>query len=158
MYPLPPETAVRSFQHYRPASRVTALAVVAGRESAYLRDLFSEAGWNLIEASGGSEALAALRRRPVDVVICERSIDGGDWRMLLDAVQAIPESPALIVTARTADEALWAEVLNEGGFDVLSQPLEREETLRVISAAARRGENERSLSGAQAPDTLTATA
>ena len=158
MQPSVPESSGQAFQRYRPANCVTALAVIAGRESAYLRDLFGEAGWVLIEAGGCLEAVAALRRRSVDVVICERAVDDGDWRLLLRAVQALSSSPALIVTTPLADEYLWAEVLNEGGFDVLSQPLDREETFRVISAAMRRGENERSHNGVQVPRILTASA
>ena len=51
-------------------------------------------------------------------------------------------APPVIVTARLADDYLWAEVLNEGGFDVLAQPFDREEVIRVISAATRRSHNE----------------
>ena len=47
------------------------------------------------------------------------------------------EPPQLIVTSRTADDHLWAEVLNIGGFDVLAQPLERDEVERVVSSARR---------------------
>ena len=44
-------------------------------------------------------------------------------------------SPLLIVTARCADDQLWAEVLNLGGYDVLMKPFERTEVIRVISLA-----------------------
>jgi DNA-binding response OmpR family regulator len=43
----------------------------------------------------------------------------------------------LIVTSRTADEHLWAEVLNIGGYDVLPQPFNRDEVERVVAAARR---------------------
>ncbi|HLJ47142.1 MAG TPA: hypothetical protein VKU01_14090 [Bryobacteraceae bacterium] len=63
-------------------------------------------------------------------MICEARFDGGTWRELLD-------HSTLIVTSRVADEALWAEVLNLGGFDVLAQPFDRTEVLRVTDAALR---------------------
>lgn len=43
--------------------------------------------------------------------------------------------PQLIVADRLADEALWAEVLNLGRYDVPVMPFAHEEVLRVISMA-----------------------
>ena len=43
--------------------------------------------------------------------------------------------PQLIVADRLADDALWAEVLNLGGYDLLMTPFEPEEVLRVVSMA-----------------------
>ena len=60
---------------------------------------------------------------------------------MLRALQHLPVPLPLVVTARLADEYLWAEVLHEGGYDVLAQPFAQEEVLRVISAAARRSHN-----------------
>jgi DNA-binding response OmpR family regulator len=44
----------------------------------------------------------------------------------------------LIVVSRLANESLWAEVLNLGGFDVLALPFDREELERVTLSAVRR--------------------
>jgi len=44
------------------------------------------------------------------------------------------------VYSRLADESLWAQVLNLGGFDVLMTPFEPAEVLRVTFAACRRWE------------------
>jgi DNA-binding response OmpR family regulator len=64
----------------------------------------------------------------------------------------------LVVTSRMADEALWAEVLNMGGYDVLAQPLDTEEVTRVIGAALRRMGNERERESRQAHPVLISTA
>lgn len=123
--------------------RVTAVAVSPNaNDRAFLRDIFSEAKWTLHEVPCFREALLLLRRRPVDLIITDRDLEDGSWRDLLDALKGIPGYPPLIVTSRLADEYLWAEVLNEGGFDVLAQPFEREEVVRVMSAAARRMQNQ----------------
>lgn len=63
------------------------------------------------------------------VVICERSLPDGDWKDLLG------KTPRLIVTSRVTDEALWAEVLNLGGYDVLAQPFDELEVRRVVALA-----------------------
>jgi DNA-binding response OmpR family regulator len=63
------------------------------------------------------------------VVICERSLPDGDWKDLLG------KTPRLIVTSHVADGALWAEVLNLGGYDVLAQPFDELEVRRVVALA-----------------------
>jgi FixJ family two-component response regulator len=41
--------------------------------------------------------------------------------------------------SRHADERLWAEVLNLGGYDLLAKPLEGDEVSRVVEMACRHG-------------------
>jgi len=82
-------------------------------------------------------ALAALRKRPFEVVVCERDLKPGSWTDVLEQAVILPDPPALIVTSRLADERLWAEALNLGAFDVLAKPFDRMETMRVVDAAWR---------------------
>ena len=78
-----------------------------------------------------------LEGHPVQVVIAESEMPRWNWRKVLSDIRRLSQPPQLIVTSRTADDYLWAEVLNIGGFDVLPQPLERDEVERVIAAACR---------------------
>lgn len=57
------------------------------------------------------------------------------WKSLLAALDQLPDRPLLVVTSRLADEHLWAEVLNLGGYDVLMKPFDPQEVVRVISLA-----------------------
>jgi DNA-binding response OmpR family regulator len=102
-----------------------------------MRELFREFGWRLFEANDRRRAMDCLNRNPVHVVITESNLPRWNWRRALSDLRRLNQPPQLIVTSRTADDYLWAEVLNIGGFDVLAQPLEREEVERVISAARR---------------------
>jgi DNA-binding NtrC family response regulator len=79
--------------------------------------------------------LALLRDQSVAVLLCERDHADGNWEDLLKATARLPAPPNLIVFSRLADESLWAQVLNLGGFDVLMTPFEAEEVLRVTFAA-----------------------
>jgi DNA-binding response OmpR family regulator len=79
----------------------------------------------------------------VDVVLSDRELPEGGWREMLSDLQALADPPALVVKARLADDSLWAEVLNMGGYDVLAEPLDNDEVRRVMSAAARHFVNER---------------
>jgi DNA-binding response OmpR family regulator len=56
---------------------------------------------------------------------------------VLQDLRKLPVPPQLVVTSRLADDHLWAEVLNIGGFDVLARPLDRDEVERVVASASR---------------------
>jgi response regulator RpfG family c-di-GMP phosphodiesterase len=102
-----------------------------------MHDVFRQLGWRLFEAQNRKRALECLGRNPVHVVIAESDVSGWSWKNLLDHLRRCVPSPQLIVASRTADDSLWAEVLNVGGYDVLAQPFNRDEVERVIAAARR---------------------
>jgi DNA-binding response OmpR family regulator len=74
------------------------------------------------------------------VVLCEHALPDGNWKDMLDIARSHRFPPPVIVTSRLADDYLWAEVLNLGGYDVLATPLEPAEALRSISLAWQRWE------------------
>jgi DNA-binding response OmpR family regulator len=71
------------------------------------------------------------------ILICERDLPDGTWKDVLDRLQSMAKAPLLLVVSRHADESLWAEVLNLGGYDVLLKPFDRSEVTRVIGMAWR---------------------
>ena len=107
-----------------------------------LREIFRHSNWKLYEASNCIEALALLYQFHIPVVICDCSLPEGGWRTLLPVVEAFPGRPRLIVFSRLADEQLWGEVLNLGGYDVLSTPFDAGEVFRVSYLAWHSARNE----------------
>jgi DNA-binding response OmpR family regulator len=71
----------------------------------------------------------------ISIVVCESDLPDGTWRDILERLGGSPERPFLIVTSRVADERLWAEVLNLGGYDVLAKPFNARETRHVLETA-----------------------
>jgi DNA-binding response OmpR family regulator len=69
------------------------------------------------------------------VVIAESQLPDASWKDALAGLSRMAEPPRLIVSSRLADEFLWAEVLNLGGYDVLTKPFDPAEVFRVISLA-----------------------
>ena len=127
-------------------SVVSALLVGApDADRSKLETIFLNFGWKLGCARTQMEARAYLESTPVHVVIVESELPEGGWREILEDLRQNPDPPLLLVTARLADESLWAEVLNMGGYDVLAKPLDAEEVSRVIHAALRHFDNERRL-------------
>jgi CheY-like chemotaxis protein len=101
-----------------------------------LSQILSRPQWKLLGSSRYREALLFLRQSRVPLVICNGELPDCNWRLLLDSLADLPDPPKLIVSSRLADERLWAEVLNLGGYDVLPTPFDAGEVLRVALQAA----------------------
>jgi hypothetical protein len=65
--------------------------------------------------------LAILQERAVSIVICERDLPDGTWKDIAQVPDMLCDRPYLLVTSRLADDYLWVEVQNLGGYDVLSK-------------------------------------
>jgi len=122
----------------KPIGPVSALLVGEyGDDRELVRDVFRTLGWRLFETRDGRRAMPFLARNPVEVVIAQGRSEGAGWQKLLDALPNLTNPPQLVVASRTADDHLWSEVLNRGGYDVLAEPFDRDEVERVIDGAGR---------------------
>ena len=95
----------------------------------------SDSRWELNESLTFTSAVSVLRQQRIPVVICERDLQPGTWREMLEQVGRLPTPPLLIVTSRLADERLWAEALNLGAYDVLAKPFDKREVIRTVTSA-----------------------
>lgn len=73
-------------------------------------------------AGSAVEAARVLRENPVAVVVMEAQVANATWRDLMDAIRRSGGHSRLIVFDPRADEALWVDVLDGGGFDVILKP------------------------------------
>ena len=108
-------------------------------DRASLRRILAPHGWEIREAAGWGQVYERLRSASYSAVICERNLTGGCWKDVLVELEDCNPSPPLIVTSRHADNHLWAEVLNLGGYDVLATPFEELEVVVLLTQAARLG-------------------
>lgn len=89
-----------------------------------------------VEVAGScEEAFRLLSSCLVSAIITNDALPDGGWARILAHVQAQSRPPNLIVASRLADERLWAEVLNLGGYDLLMKPFVADEVRRVVSLA-----------------------
>ncbi len=120
----------------QPDKVVTVLAISPFDEDhVILSNILSHSNWRLIIARSFHDARAWLKDYAIPVVICESALPDATWRDVLTQLSHRPDKPALIVTDRGADEHLWAEVLNLGGYDLLMKPFDAMEVFRVVSLA-----------------------
>ncbi len=99
----------------------------------------------VLHAQDCEQASGSLADSRISVVICEALLPDGTWKDLLTRMASRNASPLLVVTSAGADESLWAEVLNLGGYDVLAQPFDLEEVTRVVGSAVRTGSGQSNL-------------
>ena len=102
-----------------------------------MNQIFQHSGWRLLEARDRRRALDCLSRNSVHVVIADSDAPSWNWKRVLRDLRRLTRPPELVVTSRLADDGLWSEVLNLGGYDVLVRPLATEEVERVVAAARR---------------------
>jgi DNA-binding NtrC family response regulator len=122
----------------------TVMAVFQSAEDRMLLDtILTGPTWKLRFARTFAEARTALHSFVTEVVMSEGCFsDGHCWKDLLREIQGMKSPPPLIVADRLADECLWAEVLNLGGYDLLVKPLDAKEVLHVVTMAWRSRQNE----------------
>ncbi len=124
---------------------VVAVLAVSSAEDDFvsLGHVFSHSNWRLERVRSCHEAGRALAQGEVPVIICAASLPDGTWKDLLASVQAQTVAPRVIVVSSIADDSLWGEVLDAGGYDVLGKPFDPGEVIRVVSLAWRQWKNDR---------------
>lgn len=125
-----------------PSAKHIILAIVPpGDDRTILKEVLSQTNWQVVFSNTFREAQTALRTFSISVVLSDSHLlDGYSWRDVLQELSAASSPIPLIVADLLADEALWAEVLNLGGYDVLAKPFEPRELLQSVSAAERSSE------------------
>jgi len=96
-----------------------------------------EVQWTIKHCDGAKAAASSIHSIMPGVVLCDRKLPDGDWKDVLHACQDVAKPPLFVVYCDGADERLWAEVLNQGGFDVLSRPLKDSEVTGTMTTAWR---------------------
>lgn len=117
---------------HRPADVETPLSVLAITNSTadrtQLERIFDRAGWRIVFA----ESIAAAAREPARVVVCDRDTVGPAWREALQELAGQNGRRCVILASSVADDYLWEEVLQLGGYDVLVKPYRESDVLRTI--------------------------
>jgi DNA-binding response OmpR family regulator len=108
-----------------------------GENSGQLLRMLGACNCDTQAAGTRQAALAIMRERIIPIAICDHELPDGTWTDLLNELSTLADRPNLVVTSRTADDHLWVEVLNMGGYDVLSQPFVHREVAHVIDSAWR---------------------
>jgi two-component system response regulator HydG len=100
---------------------------------ASLKRIFDRMGLRALAATSGQEALDALRRAPVDVILTDLMMPGMSGIELLKHSRDLsPEAEVVLMTAYgTIERAV--EAMREGAYDFVTKPFRRAQIERVVS-------------------------
>jgi CheY-like chemotaxis protein len=97
-----------------------------------LREILSEEGYQILEATDGKQALELIHQQPVDLLITDRAMPVMDGMELLEKLREEKRAiPALVISAY-GDEAMWASAIGLGAEDYVLKPFSTESVMRVV--------------------------
>ncbi|MBI1956757.1 MAG: response regulator [Acidobacteria bacterium] len=101
-----------------------------------LLNLLEEAGLKVSSAADLQEAQGKLSGPPsYDLVFVDAELPDGSWLDLLEFILDTKRACEMIVCSRLGDERLWAEVIQRGAYDLIAEPYEQQQVLRIVQGA-----------------------
>ena len=83
-----------------------------------------KSGFDVVRAGSSGEARRALQERPVDLVICDIYMPGGDGLSVLAGVRETADPPPVILMTARGSMETAAEAARTGAFDYLAKPFD----------------------------------
>jgi len=86
-------------------------------------------------ADGLQDAQRLLSGLTYDLVLVDVKLSDGSWQDLLEFILDTKIACEMIVCSRLGDERLWAEVIQRGAYDLIAEPYEQQQVLRIVQSA-----------------------
>jgi len=113
-------------------NRIRVLAVTANEVDRFvLEGIGTRAGWDLKVTGNCQDAMASLKHRPAQVILCDRDLPQVEWREALRVFGTSAPGCAVVLISPETDDRFWLEVIEHGGYDVVTRPIHE---ARVSSA------------------------
>jgi two-component system response regulator HydG len=93
--------------------------------------------WVLRFTHSPQEGFALASENHFEVVLCDRNQYGYPWREVIDRLAAISPQSCILLVSPLKEDYLWRDVLQQGGYDVLTRPLSEPAVLHAIDAVMR---------------------
>jgi DNA-binding response OmpR family regulator len=105
-------------------------------------ELLQRAGYDVVEAPDGNEALRRFYADHPDLVILDVQMPGVDGWSVLERIRELSDVPVIMLTAR-AEELDKVRGLRAGADDYVTKPFGRQELLARVEAHLRRSRDRR---------------
>jgi len=102
---------------------------------ALMTRMLASFGYTVKAASNGEEALDAMAKGDVGVVLLNLELPGMSGLETLQALRALAPAPEVVVTTHGGTVDAAAEAARHGAFDVVPQPFDFRELNHVLRAA-----------------------
>ena len=101
-----------------------------------VRVVLGDAGFKVLEADNGPAGLAAVRTRPVDVILLDMRMPGMSGQEVLQRLQESGSCPPVIMLTAFGSVGNAVEAMKAGAWDYLTKPADNDELLAVVQKAA----------------------
>jgi DNA-binding NtrC family response regulator len=124
----------------QPAKIRTLLIMDAGH-SRPLLEVLNSCGIDVLLAQDCNGARKILEIEPsVQVLLTDRTFRDQDWVGLFGVMDQMPAHTQVILCCRGSDHRQMIAALELGAYDVLFEPYERDEILRIVGGAAAKSD------------------
>lgn len=83
----------------------------------------------------GAVELLNQGKRPI--VILDRDLPSSDWRQALVSLTKAAPASVILLASSTAEDSLWEEVVERGGYEILQKPFEPAQVSQTFDFAWR---------------------
>lgn len=98
----------------------------------FLREVLLLAGFKVLEAMDGAQALDILQSQHADLLITDRAMPGmGGLELLKKMKEQKITLPSLMVSAY-GEESFWGQAIGYGARDYILKPFKEEQVLDVV--------------------------
>jgi len=113
--------------------KIPVLIVTSRAEDvAELSSILEGTPWELTDASHAEDAAAALKVASAPILLFDRDAAGPSWQKTMRELIKSRRSACVVLLSSVADQYLWEEVVQHGGFDLLSRPFRKETVLSTL--------------------------
>jgi FixJ family two-component response regulator len=110
------------------------LIIVTSRaeDVADLKAILHDTPWELAGIPRIEDAAIALKEASAPILLFDRDTAGACWQDTMKRLIKSRRSACVILLSSVADQYLWDEVVQQGGFDVLARPFRKEQVLSAL--------------------------
>ena len=128
-------TVVSDIFQKRRVANPTIVALLNERDRTVLRDLSGSRHWDVSFAGAPPDALALIGQAKPQILFMDRDLSGSDWRETMSAFATSSSKICIMLVSTVVDTYLWNEVVQNGGYEVLSKPLREDDVSRAVGLA-----------------------
>lgn len=100
-----------------------------------LREILLEDGYQILEAEDGEGALEIIAKKPVDLLITDRSMPRLGGLELLAKLQALKKVIPSLMISGYGEEAFWGQAIGSGAIDYVLKPFKAADVLKMVRKA-----------------------
>jgi len=124
------------FMPFRPSIEIRLLAITASaREENKIRVIAATHGWTLLVADSVRSALTILEVESAPLIFYDRDLPGIEWPNMFQILLSVQEQCCIILVSPVTDDYLWRAVIERGGYDVLTKPLQEDRFISMVRLA-----------------------